>query len=83
MYYYIIALYKGNEQRDRWYFDSGLWSVQTNVTSKANLSSCCHDCFWSTTNPKCISWMYNDHTKDCELNVLIYILNLIKNLICK
>ena len=59
-----LPFWNCNEQRDRWYFDSGLWAVQTNVSSKANQTACCHDCFWSTTNPKCISWMYNEHTKD-------------------
>ena len=54
-----------NEQRDRWYFDSTLWTVQPNATSKASLVGCCHDCFWSPTNPRCVSWMYNEQTKDC------------------
>ena len=53
------------EVHDRWYFESDLWTVQSNATSKASLVGCCHDCYWSSINSKCVSWMYNEITEEC------------------
>lgn len=64
-------LWACNEIKDQWYFESTVyWTKQTLAASLVNRQGCCENCFWkpvntTLSNGECLSWMYNENTKDC------------------
>ena len=56
--------------KDTWYYDATVWTKQpASSSSTQSRTNCCQDCFWKPNglNPigGCLSWMYNDSSRDC------------------